>query len=85
MPLHGEPVLHSFPSRIIFVFKSLSGVLRPWIATYRGISKENLYLYCAQYNFLRNTKEEDRARRAAAIATSTLTNIEEEPCTISFI
>ena len=60
-------------------------VFRPWMATYRGISKENLYLYCAQYNFLRNTKEEDRARRAAAIATSTLTNIEEEPCTISFI
>lgn len=60
-------------------------VFRPWMATYRGISKENLYLYCAQYNFLRNTKEEDRAERAAAIAINSLTNIEEEPCHISFI
>lgn len=60
-------------------------VFRPWMATYRGISKENLYLYCAQYNFLRNTREEDRAERAAAIAINTLTNIEEEPCHISFI
>jgi len=60
-------------------------VFRPWIDTYRGISKENLYLYCAQYNFLRNTREEDRARRAAAIAMNTLANIEEEPCIISFI
>jgi len=60
-------------------------VFRPWMATYRGISKENLYLYCAQYNFLRNTREEDRARRAAAIAINHLTNMEEEPCTISLI
>jgi len=60
-------------------------VFRPWMATYRGISKENLYLYCAQYNFLRNTREEDRARRAAAIAISHLANIEEEPCIISLI
>jgi len=58
-------------------------VFRPWMATYRGISKENPY--CAQYNFLRNTREEDRARRAAATAVSALTNMEEEPCTISFI
>lgn len=55
------------------------------MATYRGISKESLYLYCAQYNFLRNTREEDRARRATTIAVSNLTNIEEEPCIISFI
>lgn len=60
-------------------------VFRPWIATYRGISKENLYFYCAQYNFLRNTKEEDRARRAAAMAIGPLTNIEEEPCIVSLI
>ena len=60
-------------------------VFRPWVATYRGISKENLHLYCAQYNFLRNTREEDRTRRATSIAISALTNIEEEPCTISFI
>ena len=60
-------------------------VFRPWMATYRGISKENLYLYCAQYNFLRNTREENRAERAAAIAISHLTNMEKEPCTVSFI
>jgi len=60
-------------------------VFRPWMTTYRGISKENLYLYCAQYNFLRNTREEDRAKRAATIAINTLTNIEEEPCHINFI
>jgi len=60
-------------------------VFRPWMATYRGISKENLYLYCAQYNFLRNTREEDRAKRAATIAINTLTNIEKEPCHINFI
>ena len=60
-------------------------VFRPWMETYRGISKENLYLYCAQYSFLRNTREEDRARRAAAIAISTLANIEEEPCIVSLI
>lgn len=23
-------------------------IFRPWMATYRGISKENLHLYCAQ-------------------------------------
>ena len=50
-----------------------------------GISKENLYLYCAQYNFLRNMRKEDRARRAASIAISALANIEEEPCTVSVI
>ncbi|MBS7627527.1 IS1595 family transposase [Candidatus Bathyarchaeota archaeon] len=60
-------------------------VFRPWMSTYRGISKEKLYLYRAQYNFLRNTREEDRARRAAAIAISHPTNIEQYSCTISFI
>ena len=50
-----------------------------------GVSKENLYLYCTQYSFLRNAREEDRAKRAAAIAINILTNIEEEPCHISFI
>lgn len=58
-------------------------VFRPWIETYRGISKENLY--CAQYSFLRNTREEDRARRAAAIAISSLVNMEKEPCIVSLI
>jgi len=58
-------------------------VFRAWMTTYRGVSKENLYLYCAQYNFLRNTREEDRAKRAATIAINTLTNIEEEPCHIA--
>jgi transposase-like protein len=60
-------------------------IFRPWIGTYRGVSKESLHLYCAQYSFLRNTRKEDRARRAAAIAISPITNIEEEPCTISLI
>jgi transposase-like protein len=60
-------------------------VFRPWMATYRGVSKGNLHLYCAQYSFLRNTKEEDRAGRAAAMALTALTNMEEEPFIVSLI
>lgn len=58
-------------------------IFRPWMDTYRGVSKENLHLYCAQYNFLRNTRKEDRTRRAVAMIAIPLTNIEEQPCTIS--
>ena len=53
-------------------------VFRPWMDTYRGISKENLHLYTAQYNFLRNTRKEDRAKRATAMVAIHLTNMEED-------
>jgi len=39
---------------------------KPWIDTYRGILKENIYY--VQEKPLRNTREEDRARRAEAMA-----------------
>lgn len=32
-------------------------VYRPWMATFRGVSKENLYLYCSHYEFWRNERE----------------------------
>ena len=59
-------------------------VFRPWIDTYRGITKENLHLYCVQYNFLRNTKREERTRRTIVMLIIPLTNM-EEPCTIRLI
>jgi transposase-like protein len=31
-------------------------VLRPWMATFRGVSKERLYLYISHYEFLRNNR-----------------------------
>jgi transposase-like protein len=31
-------------------------VYRPWMATFRGVSKENLYLYCSHYEFSRNNR-----------------------------
>lgn len=40
-------------------------VFRPWIATYRGVSKERLYLYCSHYQFLRETRTVDTASRAS--------------------
>ena len=42
-------------------------IFEPWLETYRGVSKENLYLYCAQYQFLRRTRDSDRAYRATII------------------
>lgn len=43
-------------------------VLRPWLSVYRGVSKESLFLYCSQYQFLRRTRAmEDRAARAVAL------------------
>jgi len=42
-------------------------VFRPWIATYRGASKEKLYLYCSQYQFLGNTRRMDRVNRASSM------------------
>ncbi len=56
-------------------------VFRPWMATYRGISKENLYLYCAQYNFLRNTRKENRVARTIGLITLPFKDMEKEPCT----
>lgn len=42
-------------------------VLRPWLSVFRGISKEKLFLYCSQYQFLRRTRSMDRAARAVAL------------------
>lgn len=42
-------------------------VFRPWIRTYRGVSKEKLYLYCSQYQFLRNNRRMDRVSRALSM------------------
>lgn len=42
-------------------------VLRPWLLTYRGISKEHAYLYSAQYQFLRNIRHQDRVQRATSL------------------
>lgn len=46
-------------------------VFRPWNATFRGYSKENIHLYTAHYNFLRNTRHMDRAQRTLAILIPT--------------
>lgn len=42
-------------------------VLRPWLSVFRGVSKEKLFLYCSQYQFLRRTRAMDRAARAVAL------------------
>jgi len=55
--------------------EGLSGVGRGLCDGWVEGEAYSLYLYCAQYNFLRNTREEDRARRAAAIAISPLSFI----------
>ncbi len=47
-------------------------VLRPWLDTYRGISKEHTYLCSAHYQLLRNTRNEDRVRRATLILMPSL-------------
>lgn len=47
-------------------------VLRPWLDTYRGISKEHAYLYSAHYQLLRNTRDEDRVRRATIMLMPSL-------------
>jgi len=39
-------------------------VLRPWLATFRGVSKERLYLYTSHYEFLRNNRNLDQVERA---------------------
>jgi transposase-like protein len=38
-------------------------VFRPWNATFRGISKENIHLYTAQYSFLRTNRHLNRIQR----------------------
>jgi len=38
-------------------------VLRPWLATFRGVSKERLYLYTSHYEFLRNHRDIDKVDR----------------------
>lgn len=47
-------------------------VFRPWWATYRGVSKEHTYLYCAQYQLLRNTRHFDRIQRATTMLLPTI-------------
>ncbi|MGB9671614.1 MAG: transposase [Candidatus Norongarragalinales archaeon] len=45
-------------------------VFRPWNATFRGYSKENIHLYTAHYNFLRNNRHLDRAQRTVTMLIS---------------
>ncbi len=50
-------------------------VLRPWLQTFRGISKEYAYLYCAQYQLLRSNRMMERVDRALSmfcLASSTV-------------
>lgn len=42
-------------------------VFRPWIRTYRGVSKERLYLYCSHYQFLRNNRRMGIIERAVSM------------------
>lgn len=42
-------------------------VFRPWAATFRGYSKENIHLYMAHYNFLRNNRHLDRVQRTLSM------------------
>lgn len=42
-------------------------VFRPWNATFRGYSKENIHLYTAQYNFLRSNRHLDRIQRTVTM------------------
>lgn len=39
-------------------------VFRPWSATFRGTSKENLHLYTAHYNYIRGGRGLNRVERA---------------------
>jgi len=38
-------------------------VFRPWTATFRGYNKENIHLYTAHYNFIRNNRHLERTQR----------------------
>jgi len=42
-------------------------VFRPWSATFRGYSKENIRLYMAHYNFLRDNRHLDRVQRTVSM------------------
>jgi transposase-like protein len=42
-------------------------VLRPWLQTFRGISKEHAYLYCAHYQLLRSNRRMERVDRALSM------------------
>jgi transposase-like protein len=42
-------------------------VLRPWLQTFRGISKEYAYLYCAHYQQLRSNRRMERVERALSM------------------
>ena len=41
-------------------------VLRPWLSVFRGVSKEEFFLYRSQYQFLRRTRTMDRVARTMA-------------------
>ena len=42
-------------------------VFRPWNATFRGYSKQNIHLYIAHYNFLRQNRHLDRVQRTVSM------------------
>lgn len=42
-------------------------VLRPWLQTFRGISKEYAYLYSAHYQLLRSNRRMERVDRALSM------------------
>ena len=42
-------------------------VYRPWMDTFRGVSKENLHLYTAHYSFLRNNRDKDQTEKSIAM------------------
>ncbi|WP_353830130.1 IS1595 family transposase [Methanothrix sp.] len=42
-------------------------IYRPWMATFRGVSKKNLYLYTAHYQFIRLNREMNPVGRMLAM------------------
>jgi transposase len=45
-------------------------VFRPWLRTYRGVSKEKTHLYTAHYNVTRNNRHIDHTQRAVQMVTT---------------
>jgi len=42
-------------------------ILRPWLSVFRGVSKEKLFLYCAQFQLLRSIRAMDMTTRAVSL------------------
>lgn len=42
-------------------------LFRPWLRTYRGVSKKRLYLYCSHYQMLRNARKMGRVERTLSM------------------